>query len=360
MATRKAPSVTSDWLAAAAHLAGSLPRERFHPAVLAWIETNQHRRGPWGVAFSGGPDSLVLLLLLWAHWPTRRARLHALHFDHGMRGAESRRDAEFCRRVCCALGVRFTAGRWPGRHRHASEAEARTARHAFFRKHARVLWLGHQQDDIAESMLMRLARGSGVGGLAAPRPIQPMPGGRVHLRPLLAVQKTEIVAALRAAAVVWREDASNARGDFFRNRIRHDVLPAWIRAAERDAIAGAARSRELLEEDEAALEAWLGQLAPLAPADGATSRARAPVLELTKLAGQPRALWRRALHRWLGALPVATELSRQAFETLLAAAERATPTRQSLGREGFAVIRSGRLAFQKAGKSLRKFPRRPN
>ena len=64
MATRKAPSVTSDWLAAAAHLAGSLPRERFHPAVLAWIEKHQRRRGSWGVAFSGGPDSLVLLLLL--------------------------------------------------------------------------------------------------------------------------------------------------------------------------------------------------------------------------------------------------------------------------------------------------------
>ena len=357
MNTRKALQHTGRWASAAGHIAAALPRERFHPAVLAWVERNRLRRTPWAVAFSGGPDSLVLLLLLWAHWPKHRARLHALHFDHRMRGAESRRDAEFCRTVCRALGVKFTAGRWPGSHRGASEAEARAARHAFFRRQARVLWLGHQQDDIAESMLMRLARGSGVGGLAAPRPVQPMPAGRVHLRPLLAIPKSEVVGALRGAAVVWREDSSNARGDFFRNRIRHDVLPAWIRAAERDAIAGAARSRELLAEDEAALEAWLDEIAPLEPRKGA---AGAPALLLGKLAGKPRALLRRALHRWLAVQPVKTDLSRQAFEGLLVAAERGVATRQSLGREGFALIRNERLLFQKAGKSPAKFPRRAN
>ena len=83
----------------------------------------------------------------------------------------------------------------------------------------RLLWLGHQQDDIAETMLMRLARGSGSAGLAAPRPRQAMSDGRFHLRPLLTLKKAKIVAALRAAGASWREDATNARGDFFRNRI---------------------------------------------------------------------------------------------------------------------------------------------
>lgn len=340
----------ADWPDAAARLATLLPRDHFDPAVLAWMETAP-RRAAWSVAFSGGPDSLALLLLLWAQWPQRRRTLRALHFDHRLRGAESRGDAVFCRRVCRALGVRFIAGRWPGSHRDASEAEARVARMGFFAKHTRVLFLGHQQDDVAESMLMRLARGSGIAGLAAPRPVQALAGGRVHLRPLLASKKAAIVAALREAGAVWREDSSNARGRFFRNRIRQTVLPAWTQAAQRDALAGAARSRELLEEDDVALESWLEELAPLE---------RKGVLNLTVLAGKPRALWRRALHRWLLAEPRAGEISRQAFDALLNALERGKPTRHSIGRQGFAVTDGRWLQFAPIRKRRRTFQRRAN
>src|SRR6185295_19294827 len=174
-----------------------------------------------------------------------------------------------CVNVCDALGVKCVVGRWQNPQRLASEADARVVRMEFFsremsRRKARLLWLAHQQNDIAETMLMRLARGSGTGGLAAPRPAQSMPGGRWHLRPLLTLKKAEIVAALRKAGATWCEDETNGRADFFRNRVRRDVLPAWQHAAERDAIAGAALSRELLEEDDAALETWLAQLRPLA------------------------------------------------------------------------------------------------
>jgi tRNA(Ile)-lysidine synthase len=227
---------------------------------------------------------------------------------------------------------------------------------AFFEKHARVVWLGHQQDDIAETFFMRLARGSGTGGLAAPRPVQTQPGGRVHLRPLLALKKAEIVAALRAAGLPWREDSTNAGRDFFRNRVRRDVLPAWGRAAERDALAGAARSRLLLEEDDAALEALLDELRPIEPGRGRAG----PVLRLTALAGKPRALWRRALHRWLAGEARAGELSRQAFEALLDALEYGQRTRHSLGREGFAVTDGAELRFQQVGKTSRSFRRAAN
>jgi tRNA(Ile)-lysidine synthase len=310
------------------------------------------------VGFSGGPDSLALLLLLWAHWPERRGRLCALHFDHRLRGAESRKDAMFCKKVCAALGVKLVSGMWKRRVNspEASEAEARAARLAFFAKHARVVWLGHQQDDIAETFFMRLARGSGTGGLAAPRPVQAQPGGRVHVRPLLLLKKAEIVAALRAAGLPWREDSTNAGRDFFRNRVRRDVLPAWGRAAERDALAGAARSRLLLEEDDTALEALLDELRPIEAGRG---RAGA-VLRLTALAGKPRALWRRALHRWLGAVPRAGGISRQAFEALLEVIERGQRTRHSLGREGFAVTDGARLWFQPVGKLSRSFRRSAN
>jgi tRNA(Ile)-lysidine synthase len=330
---------------AAVRLAEILPPARLHPVVRAWAQAAPVR-APWAVAFSGGADSLALLLLLWAHWPERRAGLRVLHFNHRLRGAASTRDVAFCRRVCAALGLRFHSAEWLASDRQqAGEAGARAARQEFFtaqmrRARSTALWLGHQQDDVAETMLMRLARGSGTAGLAAPRPVQPMPAGRVHLRPLLGLKKAEICAALRAAGLRWREDASNAGSAFFRNRVRHEVLPPWCEVSGRDSLAGAARSRELLEDDDDALEAWLAALAPLA-ADGS--------LNLRRLAGKPRALWRRALHRWLGQFPGGgRNLSRQAFEALLRDAMRGRITRHSLGATGFGVISKTRLRLAAA------------
>ncbi len=338
--TRRGKSV-QDWPAKASRAGELLPVTRLHPAVRRRVETGR-RRGPWCVAFSGGADSLALLLLLRAHWPGHA--LCALHFNHRLRGRESEADERFCRNVCKDLGVRLRVGRWRGATKDASEAEARTARHGFFaremkRLRSRVLWLAHHQDDVAETMLMRLARGSGTGGLAAPRPVHLTADGRVHLRPLLTLKKAELLAALRQVGATWREDSSNAREDYFRNRIRRVVLPAWTKAAGRDAPAGAALARERLEEDDTALELWLETLAPLG---------RDRQLDLRVLAGMPRAITRRALHRWLLALGQPADLSRQGFEILLAAVERGQPTRFSLGTKGFAVIRRGRLAFRRS------------
>lgn len=344
-----------DWPAIALALSAQISHAALHPRAMQTAlaeyrrEKRKSQRPParWAVAFSGGADSLALLLLLWAEGPGRWGRnFVVLHFNHRLRGRAADADEKFCAQVCAALGVKCVTGRWRTARKGASEAEARLARFVFFtremnRRKIRLLWLGHQQDDIAESMLMRLARGSGAAGLAAPRPAQPMPAGRWHLRPLLNLKKTDVVAALRKAGATWREDASNAGGNYFRNRVRHDVLPAWRKAAERDALAGAALSRELLEDDDAALETWLAEVRPLAP-----DRA----LILSKLAGKPRALVRRALHRWLLAQQTEIRLSRQAFETLLHEVMSGRSTRLSLGREGFAVIDGKRLHFARVGK----------
>lgn len=343
-----------DWPAVAAALAQQISHARLHPAAMQAALADFHRAkrqrarrpGRWAVAFSGGADSLALLLLLWGEGPGRWGRdFVALHFNHRLRGRAAAADEQFCARVCAALGVEFVAGRWAAARKGASEAVARTARQAFFaremkRRRLRLLWLGHQQDDIAETMLMRLARGSGTGGLAAPRPVQPQADGRAHLRPLLTLKKAELTAALRRAGAVWCEDATNAGDDFFRNRVRRAVLPALGRAAGRDVLAGAALARERLEEDDAALEACLDRLAPLS---------RTGRLGLARLVGAPRALWRRALHRWLQVVRPETDLSRQGFEQLLAAVERGRATRFSLGSAGFAVLRAGELRFQHAG-----------
>ncbi|MBX3735709.1 MAG: tRNA lysidine(34) synthetase TilS [Candidatus Didemnitutus sp.] len=298
----------------------------------------------WALAFSGGADSLALLLIFWAEAEGRWGReFVALHFNHRLRGRAADADEKFCREVCAALGVKFVSAQWANAVAHASEAAAREARHAFFaremkRRKLRLLWLGHQQDDIAETMLMRLARGSGTSGLAAPRPVQEQADGRVHLRPLLTLKKADIVAALRASGARWCEDATNAGEAFWRNRVRRSVLPAWTKAAGRDALAGAALARERLEEDDAALEAWLDAVAPL----------RGRTLDLARLAGKPFALWRRALHRWMVANQPATDLSRQGFEQLLAALRRGRDTKFSLGTQAFAVVRAGKLSLRRA------------
>ncbi|AOS45394.1 tRNA(Ile)-lysidine synthase [Lacunisphaera limnophila] len=323
----------------AERVGAALPKSGLHPAVLRWVAAKKSR-GPWGVALSGGADSLALLYVLRAHWPEQP--LIALHFNHRLRGRASEADAKFCREVTRALGIKGMTGVWRAAPKHASEATARAARQAFFARAmqqtgARVLWLAHQQDDIAESLLMRLARGSGTGGLASPRPVQTFADGRVYLRPLLGLKKATLQAALKTVGVRWREDVTNRGSQYFRNRVRRDVIPRWQEAAGRDAVAGAARTRELLEEDDAALEAWLERLAPL----------RRGVLDMSALDGVPRAVTRRALHRWLLAVQPDTDLSRQGFEVLLAAVERGTATRFSLGRTGFAVIRQGKLGYRR-------------
>lgn len=332
------------WRGRAAVVAALLPVEKWHPAVLGLLAQHPRRLGsPWAVAFSGGADSLSLLLALWGLAQIHRRRLLALHFNHRLRGREAAADERFCRQVCHGLGVRFVAGRWRRAPERPSEEEARLARFAFFdaalrRAGARVLWLGHHQNDIAESILMRLARGSGTAGLAAPRPVQRVQG-RLHLRPLLTFKKHDLVAALRRASAPWRDDATNATDVHFRNRIRHHVLPAWEAAAARDVLAGAALARDLMEEDDSALEAWLAELRP---------ERSGGALDLGLLKCRPRALVRRALRRWLAEHPLAGDLSRQGFEDLLEAIMAGRPTRRSLGRHGFAIIRGDRLRFERS------------
>lgn len=332
-----------NWPAKAARVGELLAVTRLHPVAL-----DRAKRGrasePWCVALSGGVDSVALLLLLWAHWPERRDRLVALHFNHRLRGRAAAGDAKFCAQVCAALGVRLLTGVWNAKARHgASEATARASRQVFFartmkRLKARLLWLAHQQDDIAETQLMRLARGSGTAGLAAPRPVHANAAdGRVHLRPLLTLKKADLCAALLAAGATWREDKTNAGSRFFRNRVRQTVMPSWVEASGRDALAGAALSRERLEQDDAALEEWLDELGPL----------RRKQLDLAILAGKPVAIWRRALHRWLLAVKPESDLSRQGFDVLLGIARRGVATRFSLGKGAFAIIRNGKLAFKR-------------
>ena len=363
----------SDSRAAAAAVGGALAPARWPERVRAWAETEARADEPWCVALSGGADSVAVLLTLCglrnadcalppeessrlriggapesegragplgpprertAHSAVRQnvPTLLALHFNHRLRGAAADADEAYCRELCAALGVELRVGTadWPAGCE-VSEAQAREARFAFFDRAmreagARALWLGHQRDDVVETMLLRLSRGSGARGLAAPRPVQRLADGTVRLRPLLEFTKTEIVAALRAAGVPWCEDATNHGEAYFRNRLRHRVLPAWREAAPADLAAAVARSRALLEEEDEALELWVDRILPAE---------LGPELPLAELRAAPVAVTRRALHRWLGAMALDEVLSRAAFDELLVAVRAGCATRRSAGDDGF-------------------------
>lgn len=329
------------WMRRAAKLAELLPKSRLHPAVLDWT-ARRRARDPWFVALSGGVDSVSLLLLVWLHWPEHREQLRVVHYNHRLRGRASDADERFCRELCRVLGVKLLVGHRGDRQRISNEAQARELRFAvidrvMLRARSHTLWLGHQQNDVAETILMRLSRGSGTSGLAAPRPVQSMPNRRIHLRPLLNLQRSDIEQAMTAVRLPWREDTSNTGDDYFRNRIRRDVVPNWVEAAGRDALAGAALSRELLEEDDVALAQWTDRICAAMPS------AR---LDLKALTDVPRAVVRRVLHTWLLKQTGMGVLSRQAFAQLLDSVITGENTRQSMGMHLFAVIRRQELYME--------------
>jgi tRNA(Ile)-lysidine synthase len=173
------------------------------------------------VALSGGLDSVCLLhLLRFAPHPPRVA---AAHFDHRMR-PDSGSDAAWVRGLCRAWSVPLSAGAADRPPR--SETGARTLRYDFLERaaaehRAEFIVTAHHADDQAETVLFRLARGTGLPGLAG----IPARRGRI-VRPLLSFARAELFAYARACGIQWREDPSNRELRHARNRIRHVIIPA--------------------------------------------------------------------------------------------------------------------------------------
>lgn len=273
-----------------------LPYERWHGEVRAWLQA--HPSGPWAVAVSGGADSVALALAVVAQARVKGVQVVLLHFNHGLRSHESDGDEAFVKTLARELNVDVLVDRWA---HHSSpdgvtEGQARQARLAFFDRaldslKGRVLFTGHHADDVAETLLLRLARGSGAAGLSAPRPVQAHARERVFLRPLLHLRKRELCESLRLAHRVWVEDSTNTDTRHPRNAVRHGLVGPWSEATGRDAIAGALRTRQLLQEDNVALEQWVDDL--FAGAPPTSDR-----FDLSPWQDAPLAVLRRALYRW--------------------------------------------------------------
>ncbi|WP_419662550.1 tRNA lysidine(34) synthetase TilS [Desulfosarcina variabilis] len=183
------------------------------------------------VGVSGGPDSMVLLDLLYRLASDFKISLGVAHLNHGLRGACAAHDARIARQAATRLGlpfymVRADVARVRQGLKLSLEEAARRVRYAFFKKIMRdanfsKLALGHHLDDNAEQVLMAILRGSGPLGLAG---IAPLRQNRI-LRPLIQVRRSQIEAYAEKNDIPWATDASNQDLRLMRNRIRHHLLP---------------------------------------------------------------------------------------------------------------------------------------
>ncbi len=207
------------------------------------------------LAFSGGLDSTVLLHLSAALRARRGLALRAVHFDHGL-SPDSGSWTEHCARVCADLNVplRVESLRLPVEGK-GLEAAARSARYAALERElapGEVLLTAHHRDDQAETLLLRLVRGSGSRGLAGLQPVRDFAAGWL-VRPLLEYSRAEMLGYARDHGLTWVEDESNADTRFDRNYLRHELLPL-LRARWPGVDKVLARTAGLLASDRELLE----------------------------------------------------------------------------------------------------------
>jgi tRNA(Ile)-lysidine synthase len=248
------------------------------------------------VAVSGGADSVALLHVLATLTPSLSLRLSVAHVDHQLR-PESPQDAEFVRALAGRLGLPIDVVAVDVPRRGSVEAGAREARYGALeatatRAGADRIAVGHTADDQAETVMMRLFAGAGPRGLAGIPPIR----GRI-IRPLIAARRADVVAELERVGLRWIEDPSNRDGRFFRNQIRHAILPL-VSKYNPGIVAALNRTAALARQTLGTVE----RLAAAELARSATIEPHAITLPLDRLQALPSG--------------VATEVLRQAAERL--------------------------------------------
>lgn len=232
-------------------------------------------------AVSGGADSVAMLFALYLLRDELGITLEVAHFNHHLRGAESDRDEAFVTDFCGRYDIPLHLGSGrivPGKK--GLEAAARDARYAFLRSLPGKVATAHTADDNAETVLMRLIRGTGLKGLGAIAPVS----GNV-IRPMLTVTRDDVEAFLEEYALPHVEDSSNETDDFLRNRIRHSILP--LMRTENPRIGeNLSAMALLLRQDEACLQAMIPE---------------EQMPDVSRLKAMEPALRRRALERFLKA-----------------------------------------------------------
>jgi tRNA(Ile)-lysidine synthase len=266
------------------------------------------------VGFSGGPDSLFLLLAL--HYLKEGYQLHliAAHLDHGWR-TNSEQDAVFCQDVADKLEIPLVRAHAADFEQQipfqgSREEQGRLMRRCFFQAcartyHAQKIALAHHKDDQLETFFLRLIRGAGSAGLAG---IWPHHG--LYIRPLLCLFKDEILAYLHEYKLPYRVDISNISQRYLRNRIRAQVIPT-LEATDARFKNNCLKSIEHLQETESFLE-------ELTQKTFSNLLMKEPLtLDLNKFRGLSVFMQKRVILFWLCAAEVPFTPSSSLFNELL-------------------------------------------
>jgi tRNA(Ile)-lysidine synthase len=286
------------------------------------------------VGLSGGPDSVALADALAEAASEGGFRVVAGHLDHALRPG-SREDAVFCVDLCGRLGIPLRVGVADvrGRARRDGgglEEAARIERYAFLRavmreEGASAIAVAHTRDDQAETLLMRLLRGSGSRGLSGMRPRS----GDV-VRPLLDVSRAEVLEHLRRRRLPWREDPTNADLSLLRNRVRRELIPYLESRFNPKARIVLARTAALLG-DEATVLGELGEALYL----GSSGHERGGiVLGRETLRSAPPAVARIAIRRAIEAAGGLKSVGAQHVDRILALASAEAPSGRKLPLPG--------------------------
>ncbi|MDR2628764.1 MAG: tRNA lysidine(34) synthetase TilS [Puniceicoccales bacterium] len=212
------------------------------------------------IACSGGSDSVFLVKYILEKFPNLKSRLVILHFNHNLRGQDSDGDEQFVKTLAKDWGLSFFSEKLAVRPANVSEDRLRRLRNEFFERalgkfNSKVLVLGHQKNDISETLLMRMVRGSDTAGLSSPRAITIFQEKYLKLRPLLNFTKQEMEICLKRLKIEWRDDKTNFENDFFRNKIRHIILPKIQEIAGHfDVVKSLANVRQNMEEADNAVD----------------------------------------------------------------------------------------------------------
>ena len=241
-----------------------LPSGFRSPALLSGMSEDT----PILVGLSGGADSSALLHMLSVYREKCGAKIYAAHVNHGIRGAEADRDEEFCREYAGSLGVEIFVLRADvpalAKERGESvETAARALRYSYFEQIMRennipILATAHNANDNLETVIFNIARGSGLSGVCGIPECRRTDHGIV-IRPILSMEKREIIEYCRDNAISFVTDSTNIDTDYTRNLIRAEIIPVMQRINS-GAVKNAIRMSESLREDMLCLDHMADEL----------------------------------------------------------------------------------------------------